>query len=138
LSADFFKTRDCAVIMMRPTLTTLENGMLSIPSYLEIGSGAPRQTAAFFASVFGWPYQAMGEDGGWFQGPTVKTGLHGGDPNPQIYVYFAVADLAQAVERVRAAGGTADAIGPVEPGFGRFCNCKDPTGIAFGLHEPPR
>lgn len=59
--------------------------MHASPSYLEIGSGAPDKSAAFFRAVFGWPYEPMGEDGGWFQGPTLKTGLHGGDPMPQIY-----------------------------------------------------
>lgn len=22
-----------------------------------------------------------------------------------------------------------------EPGFGRFCSCKDPEGVRFGLHQ---
>lgn len=111
--------------------------MLASPSYLEIGSREPGTTATFFQDVFGWPYHPMGGEGGWFQGPTMKTGLHGGDAAPQIYVYFAVSDLAGAIAKVRAAGGHADEPGPEEPGFGRFCNCKDPTGIAFGLHQVP-
>ncbi|EDX82400.1 hypothetical protein S7335_846 [Synechococcus sp. PCC 7335] len=32
-------------------------------------------------------------------------------------------------------GGEAESLGPEEPGFGRFCNCKDPQGIRFGLHQ---
>ena len=107
------------------------------PSYLEIGSTNSKQSSAFFADVFDWEYAAMDESNGWFQTPTLKAGIHGDDPDPQIYVFFAVNDLQQAASRVRSAGGQAEEPGPLEPGFGRFCNCKDPTGLAFGLHELP-
>ena len=105
------------------------------PSYLEIGTKDPEASTAFFKAVFDWPYTPMGPDGGWFQTPTVRAGLHGNDPTPQFYVYFSVPDLMAAIEKVRAAGGHADDPTPEEPGFGRFCNCKDPSGVAFGLHQ---
>lgn len=111
--------------------------MIHTPSFIELGSREPARTAAFFTQLFDWPYQPMGPEGGWFQTPTLKAGLHGSDPLPQIYVYFAVDDLVAAVARVRAAGGEAEEPGPEEPTFGRFANCKDPTGIAFGLHQRP-
>lgn len=111
--------------------------MQLLPSFLEIGSSDPARTAAFFATLFGTPFHPMGASGGWFEGPTLKAGLHGQDPEPQIYVYFAVDDLVSAVAQIRAAGGQAEEPGPEEPGFGQFCNCKDPTGIAFGLHKRP-
>jgi predicted enzyme related to lactoylglutathione lyase len=99
-------------------------------SYLEIGSGDVAATRAFFAAVFGWPCH----DEAWFQTPTIKAGLHGEDPSPQIYVYFNVSDIEAAAARVRAAGGEAEE--PTdEPGFGRFVNCRDPSGIRFGLHR---
>ncbi|MEO1246220.1 MAG: VOC family protein [Pseudomonadota bacterium] len=108
---------------------------MNTPSYLEIGSKSTKTSSTFFADVFGWEYAPMDESNGWFQAPTIKVGIHDDDPNPQIYVFFAVDDLQQAMNRVRKAGGIAEEPEPVEPGFGRFCNCKDPTGIAFGLHE---
>lgn len=108
--------------------------MIHAPSFLEIGSARAPDTASFFENVFGWTYTAMGEGGGWLAGPTLKIGVHGQDPHPQIYVYFAVDDLKEAIARVRAAGGEANEPGPAEPGFGRFANCRDPTGVAFGLH----
>jgi uncharacterized protein len=106
-----------------------------VPSYIEIGTADSTKSSAFFKSIFEWSYTPMGSEGGWFQTPTMKAGLHGNDPTPQLYVYFAVPDLAAAIIRVRDAGGQAEEPGPDEPGFGRFCNCKDPTGLAFGLHQ---
>jgi uncharacterized protein len=111
--------------------------MHATPTYLEIGSDDPTATSAFFAAVFGWTYTPMGAQGGFFQTPTLKAGLHGDDPAPQISVYFSVPDLAQAVATVRAAGGVADDPGPEEPGFGRFSTCQAPGGVRFGLHQPP-
>ena len=106
-------------------------------SFLEIGSNDATISRVFFAQVFGWAFNPMGPSEGWFQTPSIKAGLHGNDPEPQLYVFFDVSDLEAAVERVRAAGGHADVPGPVEPGFGRFSSCRDPQGIRFGLHELP-
>ena len=99
-------------------------------AFLEIGSGDIAATRKFFAAVFDWPCH----DGVSFQTPEIKAGSHGDDPSPQIYVYFKVVDLEAAAARVRAAGGEAGA--PTdEPGFGRFVQCRDPSGIQFGLHN---
>ena len=111
--------------------------MSNTPSYIEIGSKDAKTTSRFFAEVFDWKYSKMGEDNGWFQTPTIRAGLHGNDPNPQMYVFFAVPDLRRAIEMVRSAGGQAEEPGPEEPGFGVFSNCQDPTGLLFGLHEVP-
>jgi predicted enzyme related to lactoylglutathione lyase len=100
-------------------------------TFLEIGSGDAPATRAFFGAVFDWPLY----DNAWFQTPTLKAGTHGGSSTPQIYVYFNVSDMEAAIARVRAAGGEADEP-KVEPGFGRFSNCRDPGGIRFGLHQP--
>jgi uncharacterized protein len=108
-------------------------------SYLEIGSQDADSSKDFFAKVLGWKFNPTGDNGqGWFQTPTIRAGLHGGNPEPQLYVFFAVPDLLVAVEAVKAAGGQADELGPDEPGFGRFCSCRDPQGIRFGLHQRPK
>jgi hypothetical protein len=99
-------------------------------SFLEIGSTDMAATRKFFGEVFDWPFR----DDMWFQTPTIKAGLHGNDPTPQMYVYFHVVDLDAAAARVRAAGGEASEIKD-EGEFGRFVNCKDPGGIQFGLHQ---
>jgi predicted enzyme related to lactoylglutathione lyase len=98
-------------------------------SFLEIGSRDAAETRAFFSTIFDWPcHNDM-----WLQTPTVRAGVHGADPSPQIYVFFHVEDMAAAMARVKAAGGEADEPTHV-PGFGTYSNCRDPGGAAFGLH----
>ena len=105
-------------------------------SFIEIGTSDTGQSRPFFEHVFGWTFNPMAQGGGWFQAPSMRVGLHGDDPKPQIYVFFEVPDLEQAIALVREAGGEADPAAE-EPGFGRFSNCRDPQGIGFGLHQQP-
>jgi predicted enzyme related to lactoylglutathione lyase len=105
-------------------------------SFLEVGTVDTEKSRPFFERVFGWSFHPMGEGGGWFQAPSMRVGLHGNDPQPQIYVFLEVPELEQAMALVREAGGEADP--PTsEPGFGRFSSCRDPQGIRFGLHQKP-
>jgi uncharacterized protein len=107
-------------------------------SHLEIGSKSASASRDFFEAVFGWRFNPMGEDGsGWFQAPSIRVGLHGDDPQPQIFVCFDAPELSAAIAKVKAAGGEASEPRPPEPGFGRFSFCTDPQGIRFGLHEVP-
>lgn len=104
-------------------------------THLEIGTHAGPGTRQFFSSLFGWPFSPMKEGGGCFDGPTCKVGMHTSDPEPGIVVYFAVTDIEAAARRVRELGGEAGEVSPETPGFGRFCSCKDPEGVVFGLHQ---
>ena len=107
-------------------------------SFLEIGTKDAAASRAFFQAVFDWPFNPTSDPGpGWFQTPSIRAGLHGNDPEPRIYVFFDVKNLADAILRVKAAGGEASQPGPEEPGFGRFSFCKDPQGVQFGLHQVP-
>lgn len=105
-------------------------------SFVEMGSGDVETTARFFAELFGWKYTAM-EDGrgGSFATPGGGVGLHGDDPAWGMVPYLCVANIESAAERVRELGGVAEAV-VGEPGFGKFCNCRDPQGMRFGLHQP--
>ena len=105
-------------------------------SFIEIGTTDTGRTQTFFESVFGWNFHPMTQGGGWFQAPSIRVGLHGNDPEPQMYLFLGVADLERAIEVVREAGGEAETVQD-EPGFGRFCSCRDPRGIRFGLHQRP-
>lgn len=105
-------------------------------SFIELGTSEADtgKSRAFFEEIFGWEFHPMPQGGGWFQAPQIRVGLHGNDPGQQIYVFFEVKDLGQAMEQIRLAGGEADAA-TSEPGFGRFSSCRDPQGIRFGLHQ---
>ncbi|MEO1198213.1 MAG: VOC family protein [Pseudomonadota bacterium] len=106
-------------------------------TFVEMGSGDAAKTSAFFSELFGWRFEQMGEpaDGGWFDAPGIRLGLHGGDPNWGMVPYFNVPDIDRAIETVRALGGSTDGKIADVDGFGRFCNCKDPQGMRFGLHQ---
>ena len=104
-------------------------------SFVELGSSNAESTRSFFERLFGWKFHPMAQGGGWFQTPSMRIGLHGDDPEPQMYTFFEVPDLEKAVALVRESGGEAQTPGPEEPGFGRFSSCKDPHGIRFGLHQ---
>ena len=113
--------------------------MASEVSYLEIGTMEAETSRFFFKQLFGWSFYPMGnESEGWFQSPSVKVGIHGNDLKPQFFIFFNVSDLEAAISRVRELGGDTDEPSPDEPGFGRFCACRDPQGISFGLHQPPK
>jgi uncharacterized protein len=104
-------------------------------SFIEIGVSDAAASRAFLEQMFGWEFHPFGQGAeGWFQTPSLKAGLHGGDPNWGFLVFFGVPDLEAAIADVNRLGGAADA--PTdEPGFGRFCMCRDPQGLRFGLHQ---
>jgi uncharacterized protein len=109
-------------------------------SYMEIGAMSGTKTNEFFSKLLGWKFNRIGKEGdegneGWFETPSGFAGMHTMDPTPGITVFFEVADLEAAAAQVRVLGGEAGPLSKNEPGFGQFCICKDPEGIAFGLHK---
>jgi len=107
----------------------------SASSYIEIGVSDASKSGPFLEQVFGWKFHPFGDAAeGWFDTPSGKIGLHGGDPSWGFLVYFAVPDLHAAIANVKRLGGSVE--NPTEePGFGRFCICRDPQGLRFGLHQ---
>jgi predicted enzyme related to lactoylglutathione lyase len=104
-------------------------------SFIEIGTSDPQVASSFLGQLFDWPFTPMGDAGeGWFQTPGMRAGMHK-EESPKLYVFFNVPDLAAAIDRVVALGGDAEKPGPEEPGFGKFCNCRTPDGLEFGLHQ---
>ncbi len=68
--------------------------------------------------------------------------MHGGDPGAAPYVFFRVAAIDEALERVRELGGTVEDIdvGGSDESIERFGTsklCRDDQGSPFGLHQPP-
>jgi hypothetical protein len=104
-------------------------------SFIEIGVSDAAKSRAFLEQMFGWKFHPFGKEAeGWFQAPSFKAGIHGGDPDWGLFVFFGVSDIEIAIAEVNRLGGTAE-IPTDEPGFGRFCMCRDPQGLRFGLHQ---
>jgi len=109
--------------------------MPSDVSYIEIGASNASQTKLFLEQLFGWDFHPFGQGAeGYFQTPTIKAGIHGDDPSPGFLVFFGVPDLEAAMATVNGLGGSTEGA-TEEPGFGRFCLCRDPQGLRFGLHQ---
>src|SRR5271154_346245 len=104
-------------------------------SFIEIGVADAAKSRSFLEQMFGWKFHPFGQGSdGWFQTPSMKAGVHGGDASQGFLVFFGVPDIEAAMADVVRFGGTAEA--PMEePGFGRFCICYDPQGLRFGLHR---
>lgn len=94
-------------------------------------SGAAR---AFHAAVFGWTFTPGRIEDGWgVQGPAPMTGMSGGHAQPSIVPMYRVDDVTAAVERVRAAGGTAS--DPEPQAYGISSECLDDQGLRFWLGQ---
>lgn len=84
-----------------------------------------------YAAVLGWELTPGSHEGGWNITNSVPPGGvfvdHTGRPD----LYFRVADVEQAAQRVRAAGGTA---GDVQPNsVGSHAACRDDQGVSFSI-----
>lgn len=97
---------------------------------MEVPDSARSQ--AFYGSVLGWRFTPGQVDDGWqVDGPSPMTGLQGGHRLATTIPMYRVNDVAAAVERVRAAGGTA--AGPEIQPYGVTSDCVDDQGTRFYL-----
>ena len=87
--------------------------------------------AAFFGDVLGWRYDGSGRI---VVGQSLPHGFWTGE-SPSLFLCIAVDDLAAAVARVRAAGGTASE--PRDEPHGRVADCVDDQGMSFALYQTP-
>lgn len=69
-------------------------------------------------------------------GVTPPMGMWGGVPDGTLFLCHAVDDVHAAVERVRAAGGSADE--PVREPYGLVADCVDNQGMRFAVMDAPR
>jgi uncharacterized protein len=118
--------------------------MTGEPAWFEIGVADAARARTFYGSLLGWEFTPGPNGSGSVIGTAgLPGGLHGGDQGAPPYLFFAVADLDEALERVRALGGEAErhegsSGEETVAEFGRFAMCRDDQGSPFGLHEPPR
>jgi predicted enzyme related to lactoylglutathione lyase len=107
------------------------------PSLIEFPADDPERARRFWAGLLQdqLAERADAEGEGWqTRSDATAVGVHarGRGPGDSFSLpYFAVGDLAEALERVLALGGSV-----VHPGE-RWAICKDSEGSPFGLAAPP-
>lgn len=106
--------------------------------YLTIGVPDSGRARAFFGAVLGWTFRPGRVEDGWSVlagGHEVNymTGMHGGEESTTVAPMYSVDDIDAAVERVRAAGGTATE--PARQPYGITSDCTDDQGTHFYLGQ---
>ncbi|MFL6130895.1 MAG: VOC family protein [Mycobacteriales bacterium] len=100
--------------------------------YLWMTVPDPDRAAEFYAAVLGWQYSPGPAPGGRnVVGQSLPMGIGRGETG--VHLSYAVDDVAAAVQRVRAAGGTASE--PEERRYGTAADAVDDQGVAFALHR---
>ncbi len=105
------------------------------PSLIEFPADDPDRARLFWAGLLGAPLVERGdaEGEGWqTRSGDTAVGVHarGRGPGDSFSLpYFAVSDVAEALARVQALGGSV-----VHPGE-RWAICKDSEGSPFGLAQ---
>jgi predicted enzyme related to lactoylglutathione lyase len=104
--------------------------------YVTLEVPDPGRTLAFYGAVLGWRSQPGRSPGGWqVEGTTPMIGVSGGHAAATVVPVWRVADVATAVARVRAVGGTATE--PHAEPYGLIAECTDDQGTRFSLAQFP-
>jgi predicted enzyme related to lactoylglutathione lyase len=119
------------VPMPRPPSTGARQGD---PAYIVFEFPDAARAHAFYGSVLGVRFEpGRGPDRWNVPDVAPMSGLSGGAPRAAVVPMFRVDDIQSAVERVRAAGGTASE--PVREGYGIRSECADDQGVRFHLGQ---
>ena len=103
-------------------------------SYLTLEVVDSAKARAFYGAVLGWTFTPGRVADGWtVEGVAPMTGMHGGNAENTAVPMWKADDLAAAVERVRAAGGTATE--PQRMPYGTTAECTDDQGTRFYLGD---
>jgi predicted enzyme related to lactoylglutathione lyase len=115
----------------RPPLNGYRHGDLA---YLTYQVRSSEQIRSFYTAVLGWSYTPGRIDDGWEVADVVPmSGIGGRADEEAIVPMWRVDDIALAVERVRAAGGTAT--DPEQQPYGISALCRDDQGMPFYLGQ---
>jgi uncharacterized glyoxalase superfamily protein PhnB len=106
--------------------------------YLEIPAHEVTRASSFYQEAFGWEVRRRGDgklafDDGVGEVSGTWTAERAPDANPGIVVYVMVADLSEALGRVRAAGG--EVVEEGHPSGERVAHVQDPAGNLIGVYE---
>src|SRR5262245_26191574 len=102
-------------------------------AYITFDVADSSRARAFYGAVLGWRFEPGRVEDGWnVDGPVPMAGLAGGGAGV-ITPMWRVDDIGAAVDRVRAAGGTAT--DPEQQPYGISSECTDDQGTRFGLGQ---
>jgi predicted enzyme related to lactoylglutathione lyase len=104
-------------------------------AYVSLWVPDDERAADFFSAVLGWEYQPAGDarHARQLKGQSLAHGIFGHQGRSTLFLCFYVAGLDRALDRVRDAGGQAEA--PDEQPYGRIAGCVDNQGVRFALVE---
>ncbi|HEY3685998.1 MAG TPA: VOC family protein [Streptosporangiaceae bacterium] len=101
-------------------------------AYLTMQVVDARRARDFYGSLFGWTFTPGRVEEGWEpHDPAPMTGMHGGHDHAAQVPMYLVDDVAAAVGRVRASGGTSTE--PSRQPYGLTAECTDDQGMPFSL-----
>jgi predicted enzyme related to lactoylglutathione lyase len=111
--------------------------------HFEIPADDPQRAIDFYEKVFGWRIEKWdGPMEYWLimTGPEDQPGIDGGlaarqDPDTGVENTIDVADLDQALDKVKSQGGEILRPKQIVPGVGHMAYIKDTEGNVFGLME---
>lgn len=112
----------------------------SEPYYMTLTTADVDRGAAFYGAVLGWEFQDQRNGGRHVINTEMPIGLRAtanpyGETEPgEVQLWFTARDFDDAVERVRAAGGTIIELNAWDSG--REAICEDDQGVTFKLSEP--
>jgi len=109
--------------------TVGDHGDLAYVMFEVVDSARAR---AFYGAVLGWSFTPGSLDNDW-QVQGTMAGLHGGNEQATTLAMWRVDNLADAVDRVRAAGGTST--DPQTRAYGLEAECTDDQGTHFYLGQ---
>jgi len=120
-------------------MTRYEHG---VPSWVDIGTPDPKAALDFYADLFGWEGQDMGEEAGHYTivskaGKQVAAISPAQDPGPPRWTtYVNVDDLDAVAKKAELAGGAA-IVAPMDVmSAGRMAIFKDTTGAVIAAWQP--
>lgn len=112
------------------------------PIHFECQSPDPASSMEFFSKALDWEFEGWHDFPYWLAttGPEEERGINGAlmptaDGRPRTVIIMEVPDIAQALDRVTAAGGEI-VLGIQDiPEVGHSAYCRDPQGLLFGLFQ---
>jgi predicted enzyme related to lactoylglutathione lyase len=110
--------------------------MKGVPSHFEIGVSDTDRAQKFYGDLLGWTFETT-PHGARIKTAGISGGMHRGEGEANLQIFYVVPDLDAAAEKVIELGGEVDEGQGQGPGGRWLYSCRDDQGVPFGLHEPP-